>query len=150
MIKQDLDQAIKTAMLAGDKRQANALRNFKSAILAAEVNSGKRDTGLSEDEAIAILQKEVKKRAEAAEFFDKGGNTEQAAEERYEAELIQQYLPAQLDEAAINELIDKALADLDEPLTPPMMGKVIGAVKQASGGAADGALIAQLVKARLG
>lgn len=150
MIKQDLDQAIKAAMLAGDKRQANALRTIKSALLSAEVNSGKRDTGLSEDETVAILQKEAKKRAEAADFFDKGGNTEQAAEERYEAELIQKYLPAQLDDVAVNELIDKALAELGEPLTPPLMGKVIGAVKQASGGAADGALIAQLVKARLG
>lgn len=150
MVKQAIDQAIKTAMLAGDKRQANALRNFKSAILNAEVNSGKRDVGLGDDEVIALLQKEQKKRVEAAALYDKGGNEAAAAEERYEAELIQAYLPEQLDEAGVNTLIDEALMGLGEPLTPQVMGRVIGAVKQAGGAAVDGGMVARLVKARLG
>ncbi len=149
MIKQSIDQDIKTAMLSGDKRLTNALRNLKSAILSAEIAGGKRDEGLSDPEAIAVLQKELKKRTEAAELYDRGGNLDAAAEERYEEEVIQKYLPEQLSEEAINRLIDEAVAEYDGELNNQAMGKLIGAVKQKSGGAADGAMIARLVKARL-
>ncbi len=112
MIKQDIDQDIKTAMLSGDKRTANALRNLKSSILAAEIATGKREEGLSEQETISLLQKEQKKRVEAAELFDKGGNPEQAEEERFEKDLIQKYLPKQLSEDEVNQLIDQAIEEL--------------------------------------
>jgi uncharacterized protein YqeY len=149
MIKQAIEQDIKSAMLSGDKRLANALRNVKSSILATEVDSGKRDVGLSEPETVSLLQKEMKKRNEAAALYHQGGNDEQADEEKFEAELIQKYLPKQLDEAEINGLIDQAVAELGLELNNQAMGRVIGAVKQKSGGAADGALVARLVKARL-
>lgn len=149
MIKQTIDQDIKTAMLAGDKPLAQALRTIKSAILDAEVNQNKRDTGLEDAEIIAILQKEQKKRAEAAALYEQGGNAEQAADERYEETIIAKYLPKQLDEAEVSALIDAAVAEYDGELNGQAMGKLIGAVKQKAGGAADGALIARLVKARL-
>jgi uncharacterized protein YqeY len=149
MIKQAIEQDIKSAMLSGDKRLANALRNVKSSILAVEVDSGKREEGLSEPEMVSILQKEMKKRTEAAALYHQGGNDEQADEEKFEAELIQKYLPAQLDETEINALIDQAVAELGLELNNQAMGQLIGAVKQKAGGAADGALVARLVKARL-
>ncbi len=149
MIKQSLGQDLKTAMLAGDKPRVQALQTLKGAILNAEIAEGKREEGLAEDAVIALFQKELKKRNEAAALYDQGGNTESAAEERFEAEIIQSYLPAQLDEAAINELIDQAISELSLELNNQAMGQLIGAVKQKSGGAADGALVARLVKARL-
>lgn len=149
MIRQTIDQDIKSAMLSGDKRTANALRNIKSAILSAEIAGGKRDTGLEEGETISLLQKEQKKRVEAAALYTQGGNREQAEEEKFEEELIQKYLPAQLGEEEVNKLIDEAVAELGLELNNQAMGQLIGAVKQKSGGAADGALVARLVKARL-
>ncbi|MGI9027920.1 MAG: GatB/YqeY domain-containing protein [Candidatus Saccharimonadales bacterium] len=149
MIKQTIDQDIKSAMLAGDKPLVEALKTVKSAILYAEVAAKKREEGLAEPEVVAILQKELKKRGEAAQLYDQGGNAEQAASERYEETVIQKYLPAQLDEAAINVLIDQAVAEYNGELNGQAMGKLIGAVKQKAGGAADGALVARLVKARL-
>ena len=149
MIKQSLGQDLKSAMLAGDKPRVQALQTLKGAILNAEIAEGKREEGLAEDAVIALFQRELKKRSEAAALYDQGGNTESAAEERFEAEIIQSYLPAQLDEAAINELIDQAISELSLELNNQAMGQLIGAVKQKSGGAADGALVARLVKARL-
>lgn len=149
MIKQTIDQDIKSAMLSGDKPLVMALKNLKSAILYAEVAAGKRDEGLDDQTVTSILQKELKKRTEAAQLYEQGDNKEQAANERFEETVIQKYLPAQLDEHAINQLIDQAIKDLGIELNNQAMGRIIAAVKQKSGGAADGSLTARLVKARL-
>ncbi len=149
MIKQTIDQDIKSAMLGGDKQLAEALKMLKSVILYAEVASGKRETGLPDQEVVALLQKELKKRTEAAQMYEQGGNAEQAASERNEEIIIQKYLPKQLDVSAVNELIDQAIAEYESELDNQAMGKLIAAVKEKSGGAADGATVARLVKARL-
>jgi uncharacterized protein YqeY len=149
MLKQTIDQDIKSAMLSGDKRTANALRNLKSAILSAEIATGKREEGLLDQETVSLLQKEQKKRVEAADLYDKGGNAEQAEEERFEEALIQKYLPKQLSEDEIKELIDQVIAELGTDFNQQAMGRVIAGVKNKSGGAADGATVARLVKARL-
>lgn len=149
MIKQKIEEDIKTAMLAGDRRQADVLRTLKSALLDAEIAAGKRESGLSDQESVAVLQKELKKRGEAAELYEQGGNAESAEAERFEAGVIQQYLPKQLDEAEIKALIEEAVAEFTGELNGQAMGQLIGAVKAKSGGAADGALTARLVKERL-
>jgi uncharacterized protein YqeY len=149
MIKQSIDQDIKAAMLSGDKQRVLALKNLKSAILSAEIAEGKRDEGIGDQATISLLQKELKKRNEAAEMYDQGGNSPMAAGERYEAEVIQAYLPQQLEESAIKELIEQAVASYDGELNGQAMGKLIAAVKDAAGGAADGATVARLVKERI-
>jgi uncharacterized protein YqeY len=149
MIKQTIESDIKSAMLSGDKVLASALRTLKSVILDAEIAGNKRDIGITDQEAVALLQKELKKRGEAAELYDQGGNAEQAASERYEETVIQKYLPKQLSEDEVSTLIDQAVAEYEGELNNQAMGKLIASVKQKSGGAADGALVAQLVKARL-
>lgn len=149
MIKQTIDQDIKSAMLSGDKQTVSALRNLKAAILTAEIASGKRDEGLSDTEVIGLLQKELKKRTEAADLYEQGGNAESAAEERFEEDVIKKYLPKQLDETEIDALIDEVINEAGIEMNNQAMGKIIAGVKEKSGGAADGALIAKLVKARL-
>lgn len=149
MIKKTIDQDIKSAMLAGDKPLVSALKTLKSAILYAEVAAGKRDEGLPDSDAIALLQKEFKKRGEAAQLYDQGDSKERADKERYEQEVIQKYLPKQLTEEEIAELIESVISDMNEEVGPQSMGKIIGAVKAKSGGAVDGALLAKLVKARI-
>lgn len=149
MIKKTIDQDIKSAMLSGDKQLVSALKTLKSVILYAEVAAGKRDEGLPDTEVIALLQKEYKKRGEAAQLYDQGESAERAAGERYEQSVIQKYLPKQLTEDEIKDLIEEAVDNLGGELNNQSMGKLIGAVKAKSGGAVDGALLAQLVKARI-
>lgn len=147
-IKTQLDQDIKTAMLAGDKILVTTLRGLKSSILNVEVAEGKRDEGLSDEVIVGLFQKEAKKRQESADLYAQGGNTEKQQAELVEKEIIQGYLPAQLSEEEVEALVDDAIADIGSDMQK--MGQIIGQVRQKSGGNADGALIARLVKEKLG
>ena len=135
-------------MLAGDKPLVSTLRGLKSAILYVEVAQGARDSGLPEQQIIEILAKESKKRQESVELYRQGGNDQQASVELAEKAVIDGYLPRQLSEDELREVVDTAIAELDAK-DKQAMGKVIGLVKQRTSGAADGALIAKLVKERL-
>jgi uncharacterized protein YqeY len=147
-IKQQLEQDIKTAMLAGDKQLVTTLRGLKSAILYVEVANGSRDEGLGNNEVIQVLTKEAKKRQESADLYQQGGNRDKADQELAEKAIIEKYLPAQLTEDDINKLIDKVEAEQGKA-SSENMGKIIGAVKAKGGPSADGGLIARLVKERL-
>jgi uncharacterized protein YqeY len=149
VIKDRLDADIKTALLGGDKQRALVLRGLKSAILYEEVAQKVRDSGLSDEAIVTLFQKEAKKRQESADLYKQGGNQERADAELTEKAMIQEYLPAQLDEAAINAAIDAVIQEVGDS-SPAAMGRIIGGVKQKTAGAADGAMIARLVKARLG
>ena len=148
MLKQQIEQDLKTAMLSGDKTLAETLRNIKSAILYAEVAKGAREKGLSEEEVIEVLIKESKKRLESAELYAKGGSVERQQAELAEHEVINKYLPKRLSEEEISSLIDEVVKDTGE-ISKQNMGMVIGQVKKRGGASADGALIASLVKGRL-
>lgn len=143
-----INKDLKSALLAGDKARAEVLRGLKSAILYAEVAKGARGAGLPEEEVLAILSKEAKKRQESADLYIQGGNAERAAAEEAEKAIIETYLPRQLSEAEISNLIDEIEKDRGA-VTKETMGATIAAVKQKSQGAADGAVIARLVRARL-
>jgi uncharacterized protein YqeY len=147
-LKARIDRDLKTALLAGEKDTATILRGLKSAILYVEVAKGARDTGLPEDELLAILAKESKKRQESAGLYVQGGSQERADKELAEKAVIDAYLPAQLDEEAVRKCVAEAAAELGAS-SPQQMGQVIGAVKQKLGTSADGAVIARLVKERL-
>jgi len=148
VITDKLNQDLKAAMLAGDKPLVSTLRGLKSAILYVEVAQGARDSGLPEQQIIEILAKESKKRQESVELYRQGGNDQQASVELAEKAVIDGYLPRQLSEDELREVVDTAIAELDAK-DKQAMGKVIGLVKQRTSGAADGALIAKLVKERL-
>lgn len=143
--KEQINNDLKQAMLAGDKTLVSVLRGLKSAILYAEVASGDRETGLSEETTITLLQKEAKKRQESADMYHQGNDGTRASAEEYEKTIIEGYLPAQLSEEEVQQLVTAEITKLDNP-TPQQMGQIIGAVKKASGGSADGSLIARLVK----
>jgi uncharacterized protein YqeY len=147
-IKQNIETDLKKAMLAHDKSLVTTLRTLKSAILYAEVASGARGKGLSDDELVTLLQKEAKKRKESADLFRQGGNDQKAAAELEEIRVIANYLPAQLTDEALEVLVDKAVAELEDP-GPQSMGKLIARVKELSEGGADGGRIAGVVKQRL-
>ena len=147
-IKQHIDQNIKAALLSGDKDLVTTLRGLKSAILYAEVAARAKEKGLDEPAIVDVLQKETKQRQDSADLYEKGGDATRRDKELAEKSIIEEYLPAQLTDAELNQLVDAAIAE-QGPLTLRMMGQVIGAVKVASNGQADGGRIATLVKARL-
>lgn len=148
MIKQTIEEDLKRAMLGGDKQLVSVLRTIKGAILDAEIANGSREDGLPNDQVITLLQKESKKRGEAATLYDGAGDSERADAERYEQGVLAKYLPEQLTEEKIAEIVDGVLADMGD-VDVREMGKVIGAVKAKTGPSADGGVIARIVKERL-
>lgn len=149
MLRERIEQDLKAALLAGDAVQVSVLRSLKSAITYAEVARGvKGGEGLSNQEVIDVLTKESKKRQESATLFTKGGAADRAAKELEEKSIIDRYLPAALTKEEISELVGQALKEVGE-LTPQTMGRIIGYVKQAAKGSADGSVIAEVVKERM-
>lgn len=148
MIKQQLDADLKVALLARDELASTTLRGLKSALLYEEVAKGKRESGLTEDEALAVVAREAKKRQESADLYRRGGDETRAAKELQEKVMLECYLPQQLSETELVAVIDKIIAG-QGAVDMTAMGPVIGEVKRQTGAAADGATIARLVKERL-
>jgi len=118
-----------------------------TAITNEEV-AGKEAKTLSEDEVIAVLSREAKKRREAAEAFADAGRPDKAATEKAEGEVITSYLPAQLSDDELNALIADAITK-SGAAGPQDMGKVMGILKPQIAGKADGGKVSAAVKAAL-
>jgi uncharacterized protein YqeY len=148
MLKQQLEQDLKKALLAGDKEQAMTLRSLKSVILYAEVAKGVREEGLGDDEITTLFAKEAKKRQESADLYRQGGDETRAAAELAEKAIIEAYLPEQLSDEELFLIIDAVITELGAT-DPQAMGQIMGKVKQKTAGRADGSRIARAVKQRL-
>ncbi len=147
-LKARIDADLKTALLGGDRFGAEVLRGLKAAILNEEVATGKRESGLADEDIEKTIAREVKKRYESAELYDNNDRRESAESERAEAEILQRYLPRQLEEAEIIEIVEQTI-DLLGATGMQSMVLVIGAVKQKVGNTADGATVALIVKEKL-
>ncbi|MEO8104711.1 MAG: GatB/YqeY domain-containing protein [Candidatus Saccharibacteria bacterium] len=148
MIEQQIEQDVKSALLAGDALRVSTLRGLKSVLLYAKVATGKRATGLENDEVLTLLAKEAKKRQESADMYMQGDRPESAQKELAEKAIIVAYLPPPLSEADISAVVDEIIAS-SGATDLAGMGKVIGAVKQRLGASADGSIIAKIAKERL-
>lgn len=148
MIHDQINQDLKKALLGGDTFRVTVLRGLKSAIGYAEVASGKRDEGLSDEEVITLFQKEAKKRQESADMYAKADDQTRSEKELKEKTIISEYLPAELTEEEIVKIVNSVIEQMGTT-TMASMGQVIGAVKAQAKGTADGATIARLVKERL-
>jgi uncharacterized protein YqeY len=146
MIEDQIDQNLKSAMLARDGLKTDTLRGLKSVILYSKVASNTRDEKLADQEVINLLSKESKKRQESADLYKQGGEQERADKELTEKAIIDEYLPKQLGEDELNSVIDEIMGSLGNDAN---MGQIIGMVKQKTAGAADGSAIARLVKEKL-
>jgi uncharacterized protein YqeY len=106
---------------------------------------------LTDDEVVAVLQSEAKKRGESAEVYDQAGRAELAAKERAELEVIERYLPAAMGDDELTTIVDEEVANAAASGAEGgrAMGIVIKAVRERAGATADGARIAALVKSRL-
>ena len=144
--KDQIRQQMTYAMKAGDKTRVAVLRMFLSAIRYREDELGHDLTG---DEITEVAAKEVKKRSESIEAFDGAGRTELAAQERAEREIIAAWAPAQLDDAAVDALVDEAIADSGATAMQDL-GKVMSLAMGKAKGQVDGKTVQQKVRARLG
>ncbi|MDR7301750.1 GatB/YqeY domain-containing protein [Haloactinomyces albus] len=147
-LRTDLTAAIKER----DPAVTGVLRMALSAIGTEEV-SGKQARELTDEEVQRVLSKEAKKRDESASAFDAADRPEQAAAERTEGEILRRYLPAQLDENELIELVRAAVsevaADLGEQPGPKQMGQVMKVANAKVAGRAEGGRVAAVVKAEL-
>jgi hypothetical protein len=149
-LKGQLRSDLTTSIKARDSLRSSTLRMVLSAVTNAEV-AGKEARELSDDDIVGVLTSESKKRREAAEAFEGAGRTEQAAKERAEAEVIAGYLPEQLTEEEISELVAATIDELGvREDGPRAMGRVMGALQPRTRGRADGGLVAATVRAQLG
>lgn len=141
MIEQ-IDADLKTAMQARDERRVSTLRLVKAALINARI-AAKHE--LSEAEAIAVLQKEAKQRQEAADLYEEKAQPERAAAERAEADIINRYLPARLNDEELQTLIEAAVA-ATQATSPAQMGIVMAELRPQTAGRADGAQLAAKVR----
>ncbi len=151
-LKSQLRADMTAAMKAKDTLRLSTLRMLLASIQNAEV-SGTQARELSDADVVALLQKEAKKRNEAAVIYEQNGRGELAANERAEEEVIEEYLPTQLTEAEVAQVADTAIAQVAEQLgeRPGMkqMGQVMKAATALAEGKADGSRLSAAVKARL-
>jgi uncharacterized protein YqeY len=135
---------LKAAMLARDEFATTTLRGLKSAILYEEVAKGKRETGLSDDEILAVIAKQVKQRDDSIAIYMGAGDRERMQNEAAEKEILAKFLPAQLSDAELTATAREIIAANN--FVAGDMGRAIANVKQKVGAAADGARIAKIVK----
>jgi uncharacterized protein YqeY len=132
---------VRAAMKARDRERAGALRMVVDVL--------QKDAKLGKGDEVAVLRKEHKKRVEAAEAYEGAGRAEQAAAERFEAELIEAYLPRQLSDEELAGLVDAAVAETGAS-EQRQMGEVMSALMPKLGGRADGKRVSAAVRERLG
>ena len=149
-LKDRLRTDLTAAMKARDEVRSSTLRMVLTAITNAEV-AGKEARELTDDDIIGVLSSEAKKRREAAAAFTDGGRAEMAAKEAAEAEVIAEYLPAQLSEQEIADLVTSAIAQTGAAGEGmKAMGKVMGMIQPQVKGRADGGAVAAEVRRQLG
>jgi uncharacterized protein YqeY len=147
-LKDLLTTEMRQAMKARDELTTSTLRLALTAVGNAEV-AGEQRRVLTDDEVLAVLAKEAKKRREAAVAFADAGRAEQAAKERAEEEILTRYLPRQLDDAELTELVAGALA-AGGFASLKQMGPAMKSAQAAVAGRADGARVAAEVRRQLG
>ncbi|HTM98137.1 MAG TPA: GatB/YqeY domain-containing protein [Pedobacter sp.] len=148
MIANTIDQEIKQAMLAKDQAKLRGLRAIKAAILLAKTEKGQAEE-LTEETEMKILQRLVKQRKESATIYKEQGREDLFAVEQEEIDVINQFLPQQLDSDAIAQVVARIIAETGASSIKEM-GKVMGLANKELAGKADGKVIGELVKAQLG
>jgi uncharacterized protein YqeY len=142
---EELEDEVKEAMRAGDAERRDALRLIVSSLKSAEKDLLRP---LTEDEELQVLQRERKKRVEAAEAFRSGGREEQAKREEAELAILEEFMPEPLSEEELEQIVDDAIAE-NKATSMRDMGRVMADVMPQIAGRADGSAVSQLVREKL-
>ncbi|MFD8568695.1 GatB/YqeY domain-containing protein [Streptomyces sp. NPDC057694] len=146
-LKSKLHDDLNVAIKGRDELRSSTLRMTLAAITTQEV-AGKEKRELADEEVQAVIVKEAKKRREAAEAFEKGGRAESAARELAEGEVLAEYLPQQLSDAELEQIVGQAVEEAKAAGAegPRAMGQVMKIVKPKVGDRAEGGRVAAAVK----
>jgi uncharacterized protein len=140
-----IEEGIKEAMLSRDGERRDALRLIVNALKNSEKELQRP---LSEDEELQVLQRERKRRVEAAEAFRTGGREEQAEAEERELAILEEFMPEPLGEDEIEEIVDDAIAEVGATSMADL-GRVMADVMPQIAGRADGSVVSQIVREKL-
>jgi uncharacterized protein len=140
-----IEGELREAMKARDAERRDALRLILNAL---KVSEKELQRPLSEDEELQVLQRERKRRVEAAEAFRAGGREEQAASEERELAVLEEFMPSQLTEEEIEEIVDDAIAEVGAT-SMAQLGRVMADVMPQVAGRADGSVVSQIVREKL-
>ena len=146
MISTTIDQEIKQAMLAKNQAKLRGLRAIKAALLLARTEKGSDE--VTEEGELKILQKLIKQRRESADIYNQQGRADLAVIEEEEIEVINHFLPKQMEKEEVAAIIAKLIADSGATSVKDM-GKIMGLANKELAGKADGKLIAEIVKTQL-
>lgn len=148
MLKQQIQDDLKKAMLAKDESRLSVIRMLKSAIQYYEIQKGGAGYEASDEDVIDVIGKEVKKRKESIELYEKGGRNDSAEKEKNEAAILESYLPEQLSNEEIEKLVDDTISQTKAESMQDM-GRVMGALMSKMKGKADSTLVSILVREKL-
>ncbi len=143
-----INNDIKQAMLAKDMRKLNALRAIKAALLLEKTGKDVNSGIIPESVELKLLQKLVKQRKEAATIYTEQKRDDLAEEESYQAAIIEQYLPSQMSEEEVKNIVMEAIQSTNASGIRDM-GKVMGVASAKISGKADNQMVATIVKALL-
>lgn len=148
-LKEKISNDMKTALLSGNRFEGGVLRDLRASILNEEVNSGQREAGLSDDDTLKIISKEIKRRQESIGLFTENNRLDLAESEQRELDVLSTYMPEQLSRVDIEKAVDDFIEGNSIELDAKSMGRIIGHVKSEYGARVDGALLAQVVKGKI-
>ena len=140
-----IEEELKVARLERDTDRRDALSLLLNALRGAQKELGRP---LTEEESLQVLQRERKRRLEAAEAFRAAGREEQAEDEEYELEVLEEFMPEPLSEEEIEEIVDDVISEVGATSIRDM-GRVMAGVMHQVSGRADGSVVSQLVKEKL-
>lgn len=144
-MQDQIQQDLKNAMLSKNEVEVSTLR-----LLLSELNNLKIQKGsdLTDSDIVSVVQKELKKRKEAIESYQKGEREDLASKEKAEAQVLESYLPAQISDEELTKIVDEAINELGAN-SASQMGQVIGKVMGKVGQGADGGRVSSIVRAKL-
>lgn len=143
-LKEKIAQDLKNAMKSGDSFKRDTLRLLDSAIKNAEIEKKKREEGLGDEEVLEVISRAAKQHNDSIEQFEKGGRPELAEKEKSELEILKAYLPAQLSEDDIRQVVKEIIAGAGEVKLQDM-GRIMGQAMGRMKGKADGNVVKKIV-----
>jgi len=148
MTKQQLKEELKQSMLAKNAEKTSTLRMAISALGYYEIEKGGAEYEATEEDVQTVIQKQAKQRRDSIEQFKAANRPELVEKETRELELLENFLPKQMDEEEIQKLVDEAIAQTGATSASDM-GKIMGVLMPKVKGKADGGLVSKLVNVRL-
>lgn len=148
MLKDKIQEQLKAAMISKDEERLSTIRMLKSAIQYFEIQKGGAGYEATDEDVIEVIGREIKKRRESIELYEKGGRQELADKEKRELDILSEYLPEQMSEEEIRTLVEEAISQTGASSIAEM-GKVMGVLIPKTKGKADGSLISSIVREKL-